>query len=74
LKDLHLLLFFVILSEAKDLLFVQPARTHKEPMVQRKSFLAILAVLLTILLLGWLTMHYLGISFRLTQSTFSLTK
>ncbi len=28
-------------------------------MVQRKSFLGILAILLTILLLGWLTVHYL---------------
>jgi hypothetical protein len=29
-------------------------------MVQRKSFLGILAVLLTVLLLGWLTVHYLA--------------
>jgi hypothetical protein len=30
------------------------------PMVQRKSFLGILAVLLIVLLLGWLTVHYLA--------------
>lgn len=29
-------------------------------MVQRKSFLAVLSILLIVLLLGWLTVHYLA--------------